>query len=398
MAWTDQLKNGSYRGRYKDSKGQSHTAGTATSKRAALKLAQDKESEIRNGTWSNPQSGKVTFSDYFEKQWLPNKVAELNTIVFYQSMYDSCLKDEFGDLALNRIAFDHIQGWVARMSKAGTTPRTIKARFRALQSILASPSGKGVSALRSRLIMHNPCAGVELPTVPQREVTFYEPEEVDAILEVIDPYWRLLPMIASETGARWGELMGLETTDLTLGMRRMKIQRTVVETKVANTGNGTRFLLKDYPKGKFNREIPLDPEVRPAITAYIAEHGLQSGDRLFSMPETMPLVRTTFVEDYTHERTDVWPGGMPISRAFFRQSVWLPTIAAAQVKHPDLPVRRVHDLRASFLTWMFYGELDMATAQELAGHQHLSTTERYVGVMKGADERILAARKRARDR
>ncbi len=76
MAWVEQNKSRgktSYRGRYRDAMGRPKTAGKSTSKREAIKMAQDEEHKLRFGTWVDPNAGRVTFSEYFEEQWLPNK-------------------------------------------------------------------------------------------------------------------------------------------------------------------------------------------------------------------------------------------------------------------------------------------------------------------------------------
>jgi len=90
---------------------------------------------------------------------------EINTIAKYQMHYDAALKGEFGPMRLNAIMPSTVQGWIKRMQIAGVTPETIRCRFAALQAILAG--GKGVSAVRDRLIGSNPCENVQLPRRPQ---------------------------------------------------------------------------------------------------------------------------------------------------------------------------------------------------------------------------------------
>ncbi|MBA2443924.1 MAG: hypothetical protein H0V49_01150 [Nocardioidaceae bacterium] len=95
MAWVEQNKSRGttiYRGRYRDPQGRAKTAGKSTSKREAIKMAQDEEHKLRSGTWLDPNAGRITFSEYFEKQWLPNKTGEINTIAKYQMHYAAALK------------------------------------------------------------------------------------------------------------------------------------------------------------------------------------------------------------------------------------------------------------------------------------------------------------------
>lgn len=69
--------------------GRPKTAGKSTSKREAIKMAQDEEHKLRFGTWVDPNAGRVTFSEYFEEQWVPDKTGEINTIAKYQMHYDA---------------------------------------------------------------------------------------------------------------------------------------------------------------------------------------------------------------------------------------------------------------------------------------------------------------------
>lgn len=387
MATTEPHGRG-HRGVYRDANGVRRKTETTRSKRAALQLANDQEAKVRNGTWFDPAAGKVLFSDYFEKQWFPNRGGEQTTRDTYLSHYNATLKGKFGNMELRRILPSTVQGWVTEMAATGMKPSTIEAKVKALQTILAAK--KGTSAKRDRLIEHNPCEGVLLPTVVEPDVLIYEPEEIDAILEAMDPWWRMIPMLGSETGLRWGELMGLTVgLSFSLNYRTVLAARTVVETKKANTGNGTRFEWKDYPKDKKARELSLRADAAEAVKTFIAERKLEPGDRLFSMPDKTPPadwhppLSLVWTPD---RRTEAWPEGLPISRAFFRQSVWIPAIEKAQV-----PFRKFHATRASHLSWLLAAGVDMATVMDRAGHEEYDTTKRYLGKLKDADTRAMDA-------
>ncbi|WP_148616499.1 tyrosine-type recombinase/integrase [Nocardioides rubriscoriae] len=286
MAWTEARGRG-HRGVYIDALGQQRRTPVQRSKRAALALANDEEAKVRRGDWFDPNAGKVTFSDYFERQWLPNRGGEQTTVDTYRSHYNATLKDPFGAMELRLILPSTVQGWVAEMARAGVKPSTIKAKVKALQTILAAK--KGASAKRDGLIQINPCEGVLLPTVVDPDVLIYEPEEVAKIVKAMDPWWRTLALLGSESGARWGELMGLTVASFGLDFRTMTIRRTVVETAVVNTGNGTRFVWKDYPKGKKPRTVGIRGVASEAVKQLVAERGLGPDDRLFSMPADLDV-------------------------------------------------------------------------------------------------------------
>lgn len=264
MAWAEPAGKKGWRGRYRDASGSIHTAGYANTKRKAEKLGEDQEAKIRAGTWFDPMAGKITFSEYFENHWIVNRTCEVNTVETYWSHYRAALKPEFGDMQLRHILPSTVQGWVARMAAEGRVkPSTIRARVKALQTVLAAK--KGASAMRDRLIASNPCHGVQLPAVVEPEVEVYTPEQVEQLIEALDEWWRLLPLFTASTGLRWGEVMGLQVCDFTPGYRSLAVNRTIVEASKARTGNGTRFRTKEYPKGKHRRRVILDPEMATAV-------------------------------------------------------------------------------------------------------------------------------------
>lgn len=385
MAWVEQLKGG-WRGMYRDETGRKHSAGRDTSKRRAMQLALDEEAKLRGGMWIDPMAGRITFSDYFETQWLPNKVAEKKTLATYRSHYNAALKPEFGDVELRRILPTTVQGWVKRMVEAGVSPGTIRIRVRVLQTVLAGK--KGGSALTDRLIAHNPCAAVALPTAPEREVAIYTPDEVERLVDALDPWWLPLIVLDVDTGLRWGELMGLQVEDFSLGFRSLTVRRTVGELTKKDTGNGTRFYTKQYPKGKKPRLLALSPEVGALIDATIRERALTVGDRLFSMPDKKPPPdwHPPLTLEWMPRCTDEWPHGLPISRSYFRTFVWLPAIEKAKV-----PRRRFHDLRATNISWLLAGTQNVPMVMERVGHTVFNTTRRYMQVLQEADNEAVTA-------
>lgn len=380
MAWTE-TRGKRHRGCYRDATGKKHYTPWTNLKREAKQAAQEEEAKIRAGTWVDPTAGKLTYSEYFEKHWLPNRVVEDNTRANYLSHYNAEIKAAFGEMELRKITEGGVQRWVADMEKRGTTARTISDRFMALQVVLAGR--KGVSAKRDKLIAINPCEGVTLPAVDKRPVEVYSVQECDALIEALDAWWRPLPMLASATGMRWGELMGLKVGDFSKDFAEVTVSRTVIELTKAATGTGSRFKYKGRPKGKKPRRFAIDPDASQMIRTLVRERRLFPEDRVFSMPGEgeLPL------------RTAAWPEGEPISRHYFRQSIWARAHKATGIKQ-----HRPHDLRGSHISWLLAGGADVTSVMHRVGHAQLSTTQAYVDALKDADERALEALQRVRAR
>jgi integrase len=133
--------------------------------------------------------------------------------------------------------------------------------------------------------------------------------------------------------------------------------------------------------GRFTRVVGLSQETVAMISAHVDDRGLRGEDYLFSMPvlRTDPAGHTILVKEV--QRTDAWPHGMPISRSYFR-NVWKKAIRTANV-----PDRRRHDLRASFISWLL-DDPTMAPqhVMDIAGHNRWDITRKYAVGMGRAQE------------
>lgn len=392
MAWADPHGTG-FRGVYRGPTGAKLKTKTFKSKKRALQAAQDEEAKLRGGTWFDPGAGRIAFAEYFEKQWYPNRAGEVRTRGEYLSVYNASLKHEFGEIELRRILPSTVQGWINRQVADGVGPSTVHARFKVLQTCLAGR--KGVSARRDRLIQHNPCEGAQLPVIPTREVAILELNQVERLICALDPWWRTMPLVAAETGLRWGELMGLTVDDFTLDFRALLTRRTIVEASIAQTGNGTRFLWKPYPKTGKVRRVSLSRQVSTAVQSLISERRLSEGDRLFSMPDrSVPaewMAPLSLI--WTPLRTGAWPEGLPIAATYHRTAVWGPALRAA-----GLPSRTFKDLRASHVSGLLAAGADLPTVMKRVGHTRFATTQKYTNVLGDADDRALEALERLRSR
>jgi site-specific recombinase XerD len=118
----------------------------------------------------------------------------------------------------------------------------------------------------------------------------------------------------------------------------------------------------DTPKSGHDRLVPLVDELRAALEA------LPKHDRERDKPVAL------------HTRGGAW-GEFGLNLALKR--------ACAKA---DLDARwRFHDLRHYFVTTLFRGGAPAPTVQELAGHEHLATTQRYAHVV--AVDRVDAIRR-----
>ena len=369
-------KPNGWKGMYRDPKGKLRVAGYANTQAKAKKLGIDAETEVRRGDWFDEQAGKITFSEYFETQWLPHQIGEKNTLIRYRTHYNSSLKAAFGDVALRDITRPMVQRWITAELRADTVkPGTIVAKHRTLHTVLGRR--EGISAVLDGMLRTNPAHGVVLPKKRKRKVKVYQYDEYEAVAAQLDPWWQPLVLLCAETGMRWGELMGLHVSDFSEDFETITVTRALLELTKADTGNGTIFEEKDCTKeGDDAKVIQIAPEVAGVIRTLVRDRQLFPADRLFSMPGKDGLPR----------RGEFWGTGVPPSRSTFRTHHWIPAHVKAGV-----PRRRFHDLRGSHITWLFGGGADIATVQSRVGHAKLSTTQVYLAAMADSGDRALAA-------
>lgn len=387
MAWAEKRGNvwvGYYR---EPGKPRKIRAGSAKTKLAAERLGQDQEAKIRGGLWHDPTAGSMTFSQYFEQHWLPNKIVEVQTAQQYLAHYDKYLKPAFGSTPLNKITFAQVDRWVISLRKRTGAEELSSVHIRNIFTTLNTCLGgqRAVSAVRDGLLPSSPCRGphgekIELPPKDEREAhEVYEVEEVEALMEAMPVWWRPIPIFLSQTGMRWGEMLGLQVNDFEPGYTHVTIKRTIercTAKAAVRLGVEAGYRVKPRPKNRKARKIALDPEISTLVARMVQERELFPMDRLFSARGA----------NGKPKRTEQWPNGQPISNGSFRTQVWLP----AHVKAGIEP-RKIHSLRASHITWLFDGGAVSGAVMRRVGHSHLSTTEAYLGRMKDEDERVLSA-------
>jgi len=182
----------------------------------------------------------VKFQD-FATQYLtetaPNNL-KAGTLQNYQN-YSKRVFKAIGHLRMDKITPRHIQWFVTEMSSGERLDRYRKGALSAktIRNHIAFTSSIFEYAQRMQIISNNPCKNVMLPKDKAKEVRIYSVEETQKILELLsreEPknlHYVLFFMLAVYTGARRGELLGLEFKDFDFEREIVSFQRASLYTR-----------------------------------------------------------------------------------------------------------------------------------------------------------------------
>jgi integrase len=373
-------------GLYRDPDGNERSAGTYSRAKDADAAAAVQETLVKTGQWVDPdfvveETPVPTLRSYVEKAWWPNRRLELSTRATYDQMLRLYLLPRFGDTLLPEIARSDIQTWLTELrDDKKLKPYYVAQCYKLLQTILAAKTG--VSAVRDGFLAHNPCAGVDLDTIPRRRVNVITPLASDAIIAAMEPWFRPIPLVVSESGLRWGEILGLQPRDIYVpdqaaspASRRttqgasLTVRRVVTEPGKKITGTTSPFALKEYPKTQFPRIIGLGQNIATLLMDLIEARSIADNGFIFLTEEGNHISRSVYNKAWKH--------------------------ALEEVGLVDV---RPYDLRASNISWMHAGGADLPTIMARAGHVRIDTTRRYTAALPDSDKRAQAALKAVRKR
>ena len=268
---------------------------------------------------------------------------------------------------------------VRHARRAALTARTVNTYLSLLGTILNAAVDDDYLA-RSPLVRKSGAgrtAATRNQPVPRREVWLLR-EQLDRLVEAIDPRYRALVLVAALTGMRWGELVALRWDDprfdqplddgAVRGPGRLRIARAISDPR--RTGRG----VEKGPKTEAGkRVIALDQETVQALLAHRELVGGGSYDRIFTSPGGSR-----------------GPAGTVARNNFIR--VWKRALAKAELAHlwPEYGGLHFHDLRHTHATWLIAQRVPMIAVAGRFGHANAVVTMMvYAHVDKLVDRGLL---------
>lgn len=290
--------------------------------------ADDLESDVRNGTWTDPRNGRMTVDEWWTK-WSATRVIERATRDRDASHYRNHVKPRWGTVPLHAVTSWDVDAWIASMVKAGVGAATVQHAVRLLRHLMGE-------AAKHRLVKANPVVDAKVPKAPKHVDRFLTREEwAKLFTEFSDPHERAMVALLCLAGLRWEEVAGLHHHRVNLPARRL----LVVEVKRRDGS------IKPMPKSSAGqRYVPIVDDLADALDAVLT-------------PGSTDLV---------------FPG---VAYTNWRRRVFLPAVERAQLAEP-LPT--IHDLRHTFGSWLAEGGVPPTDIMALMGHGSLRATERYM--------------------
>jgi integrase len=192
-------------------------------------------------------------------------------------------------------------------------------------------------AVEWEIIERLPCT-IRLLPIPKPSVGFYDFEEYERLVQAArqDPHAYLIVLLGGEAGLRCGEMLGLEWSDVDPVKRQLCVQRSVWLGHVTS------------PKGGRLRYVPLTLRLSDALRAH---RHLRSS------------------------RVLCQDNGSPLTWNIARKQV------QRAIRHAGITVTGtsgIHRLRHTFCSHLAMRGAPARAIQDLAGHQDLSTTQRYM--------------------
>lgn len=310
--------------------------------------------------------------------WLPGK-RQLRQSVreTYESHIRIYLKPCLGDIVLDRLRPEHIDGMIDRIAEwneeitealaEGRRPNCegdVRKRVQpisnsTLRRVMATLSSALGTAKKQRRIDDNVLEYVELPSVERHEAQVWGPDEVGQFLDFIyghDDEMALLFQVVLYHGPRRGEIVGARWEGYDPETRVLAIRKTILSLSGRVT-EGT-------PKtGAGERELHLDPYTAKLVEAVRVK---QAMEKLRAGP--------------IHEDNDL---------IFCRQdgSPWPPDLVSRRwrtaVKASGLPMIKLHEARHTAATLSLEVGEDIKVVSKRMGHSRTGfTQDRYQHVRR----------------
>jgi integrase len=192
-----------------------------------------------------PDPTNATVAEYL-RAWLDaGSNVSPKTRERYAELAERQIIPHLGASKLQKLAPEHVQQWHGTLIATGLSPRTVGHAHRVLRLVLQCAVKNGTLA-RNVAAVHAP------PKVEEGEIEILTADQIADVLAKLDGH-SLFPIVslALASGARRGELLGLQWGDIDLDGGTLRIERAIEETKA-----GLRIKPPKKKRGRRNITLP----------------------------------------------------------------------------------------------------------------------------------------------
>jgi integrase len=368
MAYVERVSHNSWRVRYTNDNGDLETLPGFRTKTEAENKALEIDVDRRRNTFTDPNAGKLPLGDW-SPTWFDSIDVAPTTEAQYRSLTTNHILPRWKAVDLCDITNIGVRTWAKRLRADGYAQSTVKSILKVFTMMLAD-------AVDEQILTTNPIRPQRRGRrqhVKRKKVVWATPEQVVRIALqaacLVGPWAAILIITAAWTGARWGELTGLQRPNIHLDTGHFVIDPDT--GALHELGNG--FYLGPPKTADSARTITLPPFLIPLLQWLLDSH---NHPHIFVTAEHELLRRSNFSRRAMRPAAD---GNLHRKNPRARLQ-------------PIRPGLTFHGLRHSHKTWLIADGLpEVAQADRLGHHINDEVRAVYSHVAPEVETRLLQA-------
>ena len=273
------------------------------------------------------------FTESYWKPYLDRKCVKPSTLASYKSALELHILPAFGDCQMSEVVPLEIEQFLQTKLKAWLSPKTTRNLLGILQGVFSL-------AVDNDLIAKSPVRNRHKPTVRRIEKPIWSPVQMREIFENTPEKYRVLFQVLALTGARTGEVLGLQWKHVDLEKAQLRIEQSF-----------WRGLLV-APK---TRDSVRTLNISVVLVEALRRHRCVSEERISN--------------DFVFCRRD----GSPLHPDVLRKDVLYPVLDRLRIARP-LGTSGFHAFRHSVGSLINAETGNLKLAQKLLGHSNINMT------------------------
>ena len=277
------------------------------------------------------------------------------------------LPDLMAELPLWKLRANDLDSLYASLRAQGWSPdRVIR-----LHTLISAALSR---AVKWSWLVRNVAADASAPTPPRRRVRPPQQDAVGLLLEKADPVFAVFLRLAFVTGARRGELCGLQWGDLEAGAPEQR------------QGHARDGLMSPGSRLWFKRAVVYTP-----TSGVIIKGTKTDRERVVTLDsDTAGILEGHRTEEASQLRGPITPTTFVFTSHPYGREPWRPDYATFLFgklrKELGLTGVRLHDLRHASASYALRAGIEMSVVSKRLGHSRQSTTsDVYSHVLEGRD-------------